>query len=369
MHKAMIAMTMLVLSLTLLSCITIQEIKSIALNWVPEEWYGRIDDNLTAGTPFAGKTIIVTLDDNSTQTKDLSSSDITYTGNGVFESGNQLYLERRYVGRFEVNIHYEGFTVTFEYFVDDDTLKTNLNNAADRTALNTVINDQDFLTKMGLGSYFATITTHSVWTYSVQFTKDALSGGVFESAYQAKGIIKASFLHGLLSSYAASDYLDILFDSIDAGTFDVVDWDVMGLNMLDLWYEGAMTHMAHPGAGFSQGQDFDPYPIEDLADIYDALFNGGAAVLLHPNYSPLCPLNIDGQILFGDTCNPDKTLNTNADWPGLLSPLVDDEDIAQFLKTQFSVVPPYNYEVMGFAIIGFLRDHATYGQYLEVVDA
>jgi hypothetical protein len=368
MKKTMIAMTMILLSFALLSCITINEVKSIALNWVPEEWYDRIDDNLTGGTPFAGNTITVTLDDNSTQTKDLSSSDITYTGSGVFVSGGEKYLERRYVGSFDVNIHYEGFTVSFEYFVDDETLTASLNGAADRSALKAVIKNFSFLTNMGLGSYFETITDHTVWEYSVQYTKDELDGGVFENAYQAQGIIKASFLHGLLSSYAASDYLDLLFESMDDETFEVIDWDVMGLNMLDLWYEGAMTHMAHPGAGFSQGQDFDPYPIEDLADIYDALFNGGAAVLLHPHYSPLCPLTEEGKELFGDTCYPDKTLNTKANWPGLLSPLIDDEDIALFLNTQFAVVPPYNYEVMGFAIIGFLRDNETYGQYFEEVD-
>ncbi len=144
---------MLLLSFVLLSCITIQEVKSVALNWVPQEWYDRIDDNLNGGTPFAGKTITVTLDDNSTQTKDLSSSDITYTGNGVFVSGEQKYLERRYVGAYDVNIHYEGFTVSFEYFVDDDTLRNALNSAADRSALNTIINDAVFLTKMGLVSF------------------------------------------------------------------------------------------------------------------------------------------------------------------------------------------------------------------------
>jgi hypothetical protein len=368
MKKTMIAMTMILLSFALLSCITINEVKSIALNWVPEEWYDRIDDNLTEGTPFAGKTITVTLDDNSIQTKDLSSSDITYTGSGVFVSDGQKYLERRYVGSFDVNIHYEGFTVSFEYFVDDETLTASLNGAADRSALNAVINNSVFLTKMGLGSYYETITDHTVWTYSVQYTKDELDGGVFENAYQAQGIIKASFLHGLLSSYAASDYLDLLFESMDDETFEVIDWDVMGLNMLDLWYEGAMTHMAHPGAGLSLNQEFETYPVENLAHIYDALFNGGAVALLHPNYSPLCPLNVDGQILFGDNCAHDKTLNTTSDWPGLLSPLVNDEHVALFLRNRYDVVPPYNYEIMGFAIIGFLRDHETYGQYFEEVD-
>ncbi len=74
---------------------------------------------------------------------------------------------------------------------------------------------------------------------------------------------------------------------------EVVDWDVMGLNMLDLWYEGAMTHMAHPGAGFSQGQTLILIQSKTFADIYDALFNGGAAVLLHPNYSVL--VSVDRQ--------------------------------------------------------------------------
>lgn len=352
MRKLLTVMILGVMVMALWGCARrVSEVTAIDLNWVPQQWYQRGGDPINLGVKS------VTLH-YSKEPKEVNVTllhdEVTVSGTGVKRVGDTILLNTDAVGRYNVTITAEGVSISFEYFVDDDDLIDDLN-VADRNALNAIINNQSFLTQMGLDMYWDTLTSHSVWTYSVYYTRNALSdgnpntAGEFINAYQAKQIIEESFLHGLLAGTAASDYLgNVLFPSMDANEFSLMDWNVMALNLLYLWEDGSLTYMAQPG-----DPAHPPYPIADLAAIYEALFYGGANMLLHPAYLPLP---------FGGT----QYLYTKTTWPGILA-LGIDQEVAEFLYEQYGPgkTLPDVYQTMGFAIIGFLVNE--YPEHFDIV--
>lgn len=299
MKKIIALAAFLTLVLTLAACTrAVSDVQSIELSWTPDTWYD-VADEVTLGD----KEITVRYNDGTSDLVQLNNPGVSLSGSGV----DGLTLVTDVIGEYEVIVEFEGSSLSFTYYVDDQDLVAELN-AESASYFNTNgLIDNNLLERLNLEEYLAfhdgdgnwsnNGASMSGWSTDIYNARMALPGGVFANALEARQIFDEAIFHRTLTADGRAFALE-LKEEVDNLEFENFNFDRFMLNLLSLYEESTVP--AYRGGGnpdtlvlddgtevstnlienlvVSFGDMYDEYSQIDEAVLAQALYNAGESV-------------------------------------------------------------------------------------------
>ncbi|MFP4177675.1 MAG: hypothetical protein ACLFTZ_02820 [Acholeplasmataceae bacterium] len=280
MRKLMVSLVLLAAIVMVSSCVEITEVESIELDWVPQEWYDISGSNIN----LEDKELTVNYDDGESDTITLDTTGVSLSGSGV--DGTSMRLDR--VGKFDVTVAFEGASLTFEYYVDDEDFVEAINNVEgageydedeyDGTDHNTLVGY--LATREDLSIYGLEIWYDEVYEgygenadvraveEDVIATRDNSYPDGFDNAYQVQQVILAAVSHRMATRdgrlYVEEDIIQVI-QEIEEEEFEPIDWDLLVFNLISVYEGYVVTHVVAGG---------DVLASSDLEVYYRYLFEG-----------------------------------------------------------------------------------------------
>ncbi|MFP4186805.1 MAG: hypothetical protein ACLFSU_01390 [Acholeplasmataceae bacterium] len=286
MRKLMISLVLLAAIVMVSSCVEITEVESIELDWVPQEWYDISGSNIN----LEDKELTVNYDDGESDTITLDTTGVSLSGSGV--DGTSMRLDR--VGKFDVTVAFEGASLTFEYYVDDEDFVQAINSIEKIGNFKGEEDDTDtfvgYLSSLNLSTYGLEIWYDEVYEgvdgvdnsdvrgveKDVIATRENGYGGEFDNAYQVQQVILAAVSHRMATRdgrlYVEEDIIQVIQEieeeEIEEEEFEPIDWDLLVFNLISVYEGNVMTHVANTDkAGNNLTSEF-------LVGYYRSLFEG-----------------------------------------------------------------------------------------------
>lgn len=122
MKKLILLVITLAFFLTVAGCARrVSEVESIDIDWAPQLWY-----NLGTQVDLSSKEITITYDDGETEVFNITNPAISIRGNGLNLANYRLYTDK--VGKFDIQISYEGASIEIVFYIDWPEFTAQFNN-------------------------------------------------------------------------------------------------------------------------------------------------------------------------------------------------------------------------------------------------